>query len=413
MVVHRRTLMLCMLLVVFCWLLLGMIVFRAANNCSTSDACVGGELVTTEQCGWTWEESFYYSVQTGFSIGFGLLSESNNGSRLYSVFHILMGSSIIGGILAFFVATAVDRHVGYRGRAEEKLAEYSEKVNADGYSGFTADQLRPLLCKYEVLYRDVLEKVEPSDDEVEKQMKQYVSLPVRSRGKLATSLLKRAFDENVEEMKGGRLSIEDIMKLHVEESNCRVKARHFVQDHFQAIILFGAFFLWIIIGIIYGASVEEWGFIQSLYFAVSTLSTAGLQGVTRDNPNVMFAAFFALVGVPLYGGALGSVANILVDKYNERVADSNLNSRLKQSEVSFVEHLLATSESDTLSLAEFIEVELLHIGAVDRGTLQQIKQRFTALDKDASGTLSKSEVMEKRSRKIARVKKQKAGEQGP
>lgn len=43
-----------------------------------------------------WADCYYYSVQAGLSIGFGSLSETHQGSRVFSGFHVILGGLVVG-----------------------------------------------------------------------------------------------------------------------------------------------------------------------------------------------------------------------------------------------------------------------------------------------------------------------------
>jgi hypothetical protein len=51
---------------VILWVLCGVLLYRYAND-------------------WTYAQSFYYTVQSGLSIGFGLLEEKNDLSKVFTI----------------------------------------------------------------------------------------------------------------------------------------------------------------------------------------------------------------------------------------------------------------------------------------------------------------------------------------
>ena len=52
---------------------------------------------------WTWVDSFYFSTVTLTTVGFGDLSPSTDISKLFTVFYILSGVSLIGALLNEFM----------------------------------------------------------------------------------------------------------------------------------------------------------------------------------------------------------------------------------------------------------------------------------------------------------------------
>ena len=100
-------------LVVCVWLLVGTIAYRSMDD-------------------FLWGEAFYYAVQAGSSIGFGALSEKNDGSRLFTVFFVLFGSSVIGGCLSYFVQAAVEKHESFIHQVKTPEGEFiAKKQQAD------------------------------------------------------------------------------------------------------------------------------------------------------------------------------------------------------------------------------------------------------------------------------------------
>ena len=65
---------------------------------------------------WSWVDSFYFSVVTLTTVGFGDLSPTTTVSKLFTVFFIFTGISLIGALLNQFLK----RHAR---RASDRLPE--------------------------------------------------------------------------------------------------------------------------------------------------------------------------------------------------------------------------------------------------------------------------------------------------
>jgi hypothetical protein len=50
--------------------------------------------------GWSLSEAFYYAVQAGLSIGFGVLSEEDDMSRAFTTLHALVGAAVTTAMLS-------------------------------------------------------------------------------------------------------------------------------------------------------------------------------------------------------------------------------------------------------------------------------------------------------------------------
>ncbi len=69
---------------------------------------------------WTWVESFYFTVVTVTTVGYGDLHPTTDVSRLFTALFILLGVSIGAGILSYFGSNAMKRRVNKR---LEKLSD--------------------------------------------------------------------------------------------------------------------------------------------------------------------------------------------------------------------------------------------------------------------------------------------------
>ena len=87
---------------------------------------------------WSLCESFYYAVQSGLSIGFGVLTEDTDSARLFTIFHVLLGSLGITVMLSLLSESAL-AHVETRVRVEE--------LNKLLLEAPTASSAPPSLCR--------------------------------------------------------------------------------------------------------------------------------------------------------------------------------------------------------------------------------------------------------------------------
>jgi voltage-gated potassium channel Kch len=66
--------------------------------------------------GWSWLDSFYFSVITLTTIGYGDLSPSTPGSKIFTIFFIFIGL----GVFSAFIILVADRYM--------KIAEAKKKL---------------------------------------------------------------------------------------------------------------------------------------------------------------------------------------------------------------------------------------------------------------------------------------------
>lgn len=74
--------------------------------------------------------AFYYTVQAGYSVGFGALVENGQWSQLYTIFHVLFGSGVIAGALTIFTHSMVMR--AEKLRVELQNAAIMKDLDGDG-----------------------------------------------------------------------------------------------------------------------------------------------------------------------------------------------------------------------------------------------------------------------------------------
>ncbi|CAL1151810.1 unnamed protein product [Cladocopium goreaui] len=358
-------------LAVVLWVFVGTIVYFLVENCPDPSKNI---------CGWTFGQSFYYSVQTGLSIGFGLLSETNDISRAYSVLHILMGSSVIAGCLSWFATVTLDRHVKASDNTERELARFAHACHVDGYEGFTVVQLRDLLAKYPQYAADLVYKLEKDHQKVTEFTEKYVPAKDWERKNMAIQLLHRAQSELGFMTATDRASIDDILKLHKESGSILRIAKAKVQENWSAILTWSAWVVWIGLGAAVSAATCKWSWVEGIYFAVAACSTAGLQAVCEASDDyVVLTGIYCLFGVPIFALALGRVAGILVDKHMEKQNHLKMTERITSAEMVFAEHILGHPPDAKIDSSEFLQIQLLRTGKVDRDTLEEIRSDFESL----------------------------------
>lgn len=60
---------------------------------------------------WTWIESFYFTIVTITTVGYGDIAPSNDITRLVVSFYILIGVAIGAGIISFYGSSIVKKRV--------------------------------------------------------------------------------------------------------------------------------------------------------------------------------------------------------------------------------------------------------------------------------------------------------------
>jgi len=377
-------------LAVVLWLFVGSVFYWAIGNCSTVPRLSknGSVIEDFPLCPWHFSHAFYYSVQTGMSIGFGLLTESKPASELYSCFHILAGSSFIGGALSFFVSLALTRHGNFISESEQRLLKACLALHADGYHGLTLTQLRKMLLQHPEYANELIRKVSETPEQAAEFIDKFGRADQRARRKLANRILKEAC-EKVECFKQGNVGVTELLQLDEESASCGQRVLEFLRAKANFIRLACACVAWIVVGALFSHLSDGHDAITSVYCAISALSTAGIisTNTVESDAHVLFFGVYCLIGVPLYACMLGSFANLLTEKCVEQETATKLNSALTDAETAFLAHLAGVDGNTEVDLAEYTELQLLRLGVVDRDTLRTIRAQFRKLDVRGCGRL--------------------------
>lgn len=86
-----------------------------------------GTLIFKQLESWTWIQAFYFSVVTVTTVGYGDLSPSSDGSRLFTAIYILVGVSI--GVAALSIIGSgimKKREKKYIGKREKRFDELDD-----------------------------------------------------------------------------------------------------------------------------------------------------------------------------------------------------------------------------------------------------------------------------------------------
>mmetsp|Transcript_54846 Transcript_54846/g.158657 ORF Transcript_54846/g.158657 Transcript_54846/m.158657 type:complete len:415 (+) Transcript_54846:83-1327(+) len=369
------------------WVLTGTVFYWAIGNCSEVDRMnADGDVEKHVICPWRLSHAFYYSVQTGMSIGFGLLSESKKASELYSCFHILAGSSFIGGALSFFVALMLTKQSDFLTRSERRMIKACASLHADAYHGLEMNEIREIMIMHPQYANALIRKLHPDAAEASKLITEYQKAQDNDRRKVATDILHEAC-EKLECFKDGKVKLQDLREIDEDHAGMFRKLVRLLRRKSNFIRIFCAWVAWVTVGALFSCLADDNDAITSIYFAIAALSTAGIVATktVAGDAHVIFVGFYCLIGVPLYAMMLGSFANLLTEHYIEKKTTQKLNENLTEAETAFLAHLAGTDGNDEVNLAEYTELQLLRLGIVDRDTLHQIKSQFSKMDNEAKG----------------------------
>ena len=157
---------------------------------------------------------------------------------------------------------------------------------------------------------------------------------------------------------------------------------------------FFALWVWVGFGTIFGMVSQKWTFVRSVYFSVAAMSTAGLQAPnTRgdgdmDDSVAWFVSIFCVFGIPIFGVAVGSGANLVLGYILEAKPIKQV--PLTKDDFDNVKDLIASDH--VLDFGEFVILELIRQGNVDMETVEGLRDAFEKIDVNGDGTLDRAEV---------------------
>ena len=160
--------------------------------------------------------------------------------------------------------------------------------------------------------------------------------------------------------------------------------------------------LWIIFVIIATISAwktnEEFDFTNSLYFAVSSLSTGGHYSLPLGNKEWIYGmtGFYCAIGVPLMGMAMATIASFFINVGSIEETLQDIKKPVTALEIEMLTEFGLADEDGEIDKSEFIILCMVRIGAASPELIKLIEQYFNELDDDNSGTLSIEEILRNR-----------------
>eukprot|EP00939_MAST-03C_sp_MAST-3C-sp1_P002008 g2008.t1 len=343
------------------------------------------------------DRAFYYSAQAGLSVGFGALSEEVWGglkeydenctvtnqrpsseydvSKLVTIFNVLLGSSVIGGALGYFIDSLLEeQEMWYENLEKEESERMARRLK----------KKRPRSSSH-----NEETKTSGTDDN-------------------DTSAAKKDLGGDSVDDEGGDNGD--------DKEDAPLTWREFYDNNSSEIRLVVIVLVLVTVGVTYGMVDEDWTFISSIYFGITAMSTGGLQTPTIDSSalNSLFTGCFVLIGVPVYGCCLGFFANLLVaerddDSLKEIISGQEFQAMRILRQYGMPKAIAAKwfsksnngeEEEDEedwrneiLDKVEFLQMELLRSGKIDIDFVVQCNEQFEKLDVDGSGQVSWTEMI--------------------
>ena len=205
----------------------------------------------------SWAKGFYWTVQAGLSIGFGVLSEKSALNLWATVLNIFLGACLAGVVLADYA-----QKVG-----EEKDAWRNEMMLERSLAAAGHEQNK--LKKRVRLAKRMIKELEAPAPKITASQKRW--------GKIRAHVTKRRPQQ------GSLLpDKEKILRLKrvvwraklgkMGRGNFVRRVKLFLRIHRRKLSIWAANIVWLGVGVVYAIAKERWSLTRGIYFAVSSPS---------------------------------------------------------------------------------------------------------------------------------------------
>ena len=209
---------------------------------------------------------------------------------------------------------------------------------------------------------------------------------------------KESEDGKAEEAGGGECrgfadddeeELEIIMRLTTRErlwACCSLQALRSKYDHIVRVLkCMTPVFVFLLLGL-FMMLIEEWAFVDTMYYAVSTLTTIGFGDFSpQSKTGRTFAIFYLPFGVTIVSNVIGKLHE-LSNKANAK-EEKGLSTMLAE-----LQEVIDADEDGTVSSEEYVIFCLKKMNKVDQETLDILDSQFQALDADGSGELDQDDI---------------------
>ena len=247
----------------------------------------------------SWAKGFYWTVQAGLSIGFGVLTEKSALNLWATVLNIFLGAGLAGVVLADYA-----QKVG-----EEKDA-WRNEIMLERSLAAAGHEQHKLRKRVRLAKRMIKELEAPAPKITASQLRWgKIRAHVTKRRPQQGSLLPDK--EKILRLK--RVVWRAKLGRH-GRANAFQRVKLWLRIHRQKLSVWAACIVWLGVGVVYAIAKERWSPTRAIYFAVSSLSTAGLQGIPLASKDWQYAfvGVWCLVGVPLFAAGVGELAGLFV-----------------------------------------------------------------------------------------------------
>merc|ERR1712137_389350 len=128
---------------------------------------------------------------------------------------------------------------------------------------------------------------------------------------------------------------------------------------------------------------------DAFFLAVQTVTTVGYRSPTIQNTATQwFAIPYILISTLLVAAALGTFADVFIERQQEKMAE-----RILKADFDLEAILAMDTDGDaSIDMAEFLEYMLVKMGKVSKIDIEKVKNQFRELDVGNSGALDAEDI---------------------
>ncbi|KAL9188141.1 hypothetical protein ACHAXT_006519 [Thalassiosira profunda] len=341
---------------------------------------------------WPLPQSFFYAVDAGMSIGFCTdVAETRVASRAFTIVHILLGASCVGGALVLMVQGALEG-VAHRGAVLYGRILEGDSMRKAFMSGVSKPAAVPSglmewasrkergVLSYDE-FRAVLKNngLELTDGQFQQVCNFY---DPEVEGCVRYDRFVHNFEGLHRILPQARSARYTSPAMRTISGAWDVVASLFTNESYRIYLIF---VLWVAMGIAWGIVEEGWDPVTATHFAVSALATGGLTAPPVDANGILparsalFCGFYCLLGIPLMALTLGIFANTMVEGYVVEEELAAISRPLSPSERDFASRSLCSKDA-AIHLSDYVVLQLMRQGKLSVESFEFMKRQYQTLD---------------------------------
>ena len=286
--------------------------------------------------GWTPLQAVYFSVTTLTTIGYGDISPTTTGGRIFAVIYVLFGVAIIGaaiGIVSEYMVK-VRNLAAAEAKAEARKAALAEDEDSSDEDSSEDENSEPLVG---------------ASSGMERASNQIRSFPIKCCNSPRSQAICSAF----------------------------------VKD-FLPFILVNA------LGMIVMISVEGLSFVDALYWGVVTGTTVGYGDISpKTDGTMIFFLIYGFLAIYSCGKLLGAIGSLLVSSGDH---DSTTRLLSRKLDADFLKSIDRDGDGQ-VSEFEYLSAMLVRMEYAALDDIDKVMKSFRKLDRDGSGTLEVEDLI--------------------